>query len=327
MGPAVLSNSAEKFAFLTQAFWATDVAAAALKVGVLDRLDSGPVTPEEVGSDLGIDEERGRLLLTALVGVGLAARSDAGFSAVVPGLSEIVTRLSENTRLVDVLTGQSLGVSAESVAGAAHLYPRMVRYLASGFQDSAAIAATKLARPGLRVLDLGCGAAPWSLAVVSKHRDVRVVAVDLPEVIPVTRSAIAEAEFEEHFEFRGGDMFDIAIEPGHYDLVIAGGICHLFDELTNRRLLGLASRALAPEGKLAIFEPLINEDLEGPRSVILYALDLSTRTVGGGVRPFSAYVPWLKASGLRDIERTDLMQNPPMSLITANNAKKKGDHK
>lgn len=317
MGPTVSSKSAESFGFLTQAIWATEVVTAASQIGVLTRLESGPVTPDALGTDLGIDRSYCRLLMTALVGLGLADREEGGFRSAVPGLTGVASRLIGNGRLTESLSNRKPVISAETPNGSAHLYPKMVRYLASGFQDASTKAADRLAQPGLTVLDLGAGAAPWSLAIVAKCPDVRVVAIDLPEVIPATNAAIAEAGLEDRFELRHGDLFDADLEAGRYDLVIAGGICHLFDEPANMALLRLAHRAMAPNGTLAILEPLINEDLDGPRAVILYALDLSTRTHGGGVRPFSTYVSLLKAGGLNAIERADLSASPPMSLITA----------
>jgi hypothetical protein len=35
-------------------------------------------------------------------------------------------------------------------------------------------------------------------------------------------------------------MIEVGLEPGHHDLVIAGGICHLFDEPTNTMLVATA---------------------------------------------------------------------------------------
>lgn len=102
-----------------------------------------------------------------------------------------------------------------------------------------------------------------------------------------------------------------------FDLAIAGGICHLFDEESNRQLLKGVHRALAPAGKFAIIDVLPNERFEGPLPVLLYALGLISRTRGGSVYPFSTYVDWLRATGFSGIERNDLSEHPPLSLITA----------
>ena len=50
-----------------------------------------------------------------------------------------------------------------------------------------------LAQPGLRVLDIGAGAAPWSLAIAAREPGSTVKAVDLPAVMRSTRTAVRKA--------------------------------------------------------------------------------------------------------------------------------------
>lgn len=317
VNPSHLST-ADAFGFLTEASWAVETVTAAVQLGVLDRLDSGWVSSEELASAFGMTRYQGRLLLTALARLGLARAADEErFTSAVAGPGALARRLLPDGRLANVLVGNPPRIAADTSDGSARLYPDMVRFLASGFRAAASVAADELARSGLRVLDLGAGAAPWSLAVAERDDSIRVVAIDLPEVIPVTISAVEEAGLDGRFDLVTGDLFEIDLGEQDYDLVIAGGICHLFDEESNRRLLGQVSRALAPGGTLAVMEPLPNENLDGPRSVLLYALDLTTRTARGSVYPFSTYATWLQSSGLTRVRRADLSDSPPISLITA----------
>jgi ubiquinone/menaquinone biosynthesis C-methylase UbiE len=324
MSPAT-QLTAEGFGFVSEAVWAVETVAAATQLGVLGQLDSGWVTASDLAATHGMSHHQGRLLLKSLAGLGLAKTEEGTrFTAAVPGLSTLTRHLLPDGGLLDVLRGIPPRTVADTAAGSASLYPEMVRFLASGFREAASVAADLLVRPGLRVLDLGAGAAPWSVAIVQRDETIPVVAVDLPEVIPVTRAVVEEAGLGHRFQYQAGDFFEIDLGEERYDLVIAGGICHLFGEDTNRRLLGKVSRALAPGGILAIIEPLPNDRFDGPRSVLLYALNLTTRTATGSVYPFSTYVTWLQASGLQGVSRADLSVSPHVTLITAHKPQARG---
>ncbi len=133
----------------------------------------------------------------------------------------------------------------------------------------------------------------------------------------MTHQVVATGSYDAQVVELGGDLFTIDLGRSAYDLAIVGNLCHLFDEATNRRLLGRLFDALRPGGTLAILDALPNERLDGPRPVVLYALGLLLRTNRGQVYPFSTYVGWLRDVGYEAVERIDLSPTPPISLITA----------
>lgn len=318
MSPPASALAAEQFAFLTEATWTIEAVEAASSLGVLDRLEVGSVTAGDLTTHCGITPRHSRLLLSALVGLGIAEKIDTTkYRGAVSGFNRLAPRLLPNGRLTAVLSGAPQRYSADTPAGSQQLYPGFVRFLAGVLEGAAEKAADLLARSDLRVIDAGAGAAPWSLAIAARHPSTRVMAVDLPDVIPVTQTSVTEAGLDDIFEYQTGDIFQVDLGLESFDLAIAGGLCHLFDEATNMRLLSRLATTLRPGGTLAIIEPLPNEHLDGPLPVTLYALGLLTRTAGGGVYPFSTYVEWLRKSGFRDIGRSELSDAPPISLITA----------
>lgn len=236
----------------------------------------------------------------------------------MPGASKQLAAVVRHWESLEtVLRDDGPAISADTPAGAKALYRDVVAGLGAWLAPLAERAADQLAAPGLHVLDVGAGGAPWSLALARRDPTTPVTAVDLPAVLPVTWHAVAESGRAAQFEYLAGDLFTIEWEPSVYDLAIAGNVCHLFGETANRGLLRRLFGALRPGGTLAILDVVPSERLDGPRSAMLYVLGLLLRTGEGSAYPFSTYVAWLRAAGYEAIERVDLAGAPPITLITA----------
>lgn len=310
--------AAERLTFLQEAVAASAALAAADRLGVLTRLAAGPIDPSTLARECSIGERGARLLVAALAGLGLLDRAaDGRYRATNLDPERLASLREPWDGLAEAIRNDRPAVSVDDPGVAEELYPNAVGFLAELFAPAAARAAEQLAGSGLRILDVGAGAAPWSLAIAARDRACRVTAVDLPGVIPATRRAVAAAGLDARFEMRAGDVFKIDLGRDGYDLAIAGNICHLFDEATNRRLVDRLYAALRPGGRLAIMDAVPDERLEGPRAVVLYALGLLLRTSAGRVYPFSTHVEWLRSAGFEAIERSEISAAPPVTLITA----------
>jgi SAM-dependent methyltransferase len=310
--------AAERLTFLQEAVAASAALAAADRLGVLARLAAGPIDPSTLASECSIGERGSRVLVAALAGLGLVDRTaDGRYRATNLDPERLASLRAPWDGLAEAIRNDRPAVAVDDPAVAEKLYPNAVEFLAQLFAPAAVRAAERLAGSGSRVLDVGAGAAPWSLAITARDPACRVTAVELPRVIPATRRAVAAAGLEARFEIRAGDVFTIDLGRDEYDLAIAGNVCHLFDEASNRRLVDRLYETLRPGGRLAIIDAVPDERLEGPRAVVLYALGLLLRTTAGRVYPFSTYVAWLRDAGFEAIERFDLSTAPPLTLITA----------
>jgi len=305
----------ERLAFLNEALTASTAVDAAERLGVFARLAAGPATPSTLAHDCAIGERGASLLLAALASLGLTdVNSDGAHRLMLANPARLTARL---TNLAQVIRDDHPSVSVDKPDGAESFYPDVISLLGTMLTSAAKEAAEYLTAPGLRVLDVGAGAAPWSLALAACDPACRVCALDLPGVLPTTRRAVEAAGYAAQFDYLSGDLFNIDWGDSAYDLVIVGNICHLFGEAANQRLLGRAFEALRPGGKLVIVDALPDEQMNGPRPVTLYALDLILRTETGRVYPFSAYEGWLRATGYEAVERIDLSALPLLSLLTA----------
>ena len=312
----------EQLGFVHEALAAAAALRAAEQRGVLARLDAGPADAPTLARECGIGERGAGLLLAALAGLGLVeVGRDGSFQAARLDLSRLAGAFDRWEDLSDAIRTDRPTVAGDTPADAEALYPDVVGQLGAWVGDAGQRAAEHLAgangAAARAVLDVGAGAAPWSLALAARDPLVHVTAIDLPAVLAATRRAVAAAGREAQYEFVAGDLFSVAMAGSAYDLAIAGNICHLFDAAANRRLLQRLFDALRPGGTLAILDVLPNEQLDGPRWVVLYALGLLWRTTRGQVYPFSTYATWLRDAGYEAIEPTALASGLPVTLLTA----------
>jgi SAM-dependent methyltransferase len=314
--PAAAPAIGAPLAYLGEAVAAAAVVQTAGRLGVLARLDGAPATTAELTDACEISERGARLLLGALAGLGLAEAVGGGaWRAALPDLAGLAGTAGMWAHLAEALREDRPLLRGDTPEGAAAFYPGAVSHLGA-MLSAVAERAAKLLPPAGRVLDAGAGAAPWSLAVAARDPACLVTAVDLPAVVPATRRAVRSAGRERQFRFLAGDLYDVDLGRGVYDLAIAGNLCHLFNGDANRRLLGRLYDALAPGGRLAVMD-VIPDEQPRPRWVALYELGLFLRTASGRVHPLAAYLDWLHDAGFEPPEQHHLVDQAQAVLLVA----------
>jgi hypothetical protein len=137
-------------------------------LGVIARLTEAPADAAAVAADCGLRRQGAAAILSALAGLHLLELGgDGRFQPAHLGLLQLVELLRPWAALEPVLRGRPRPANAATIAGAESLYPSLVPQIGALFRPSAEQAAKLLAQPGLRALDIGAGAAPWSLAIAA----------------------------------------------------------------------------------------------------------------------------------------------------------------
>lgn len=289
---------------------------AAARLGILDYLQKTPACAEEVTRHCGTAPGATALLLDALDALGMLQRGTDGKYVTTTAARWLTTFAAGWSRIDQVVqTGQPL-VPADTPRGAAAIYPTVVPALSWLSATAARHGAEFLAPVRGDVLDVGAGAAPWSIAVALSDPATRVTALDLPDVLRTTRLTVEAAGCTTQFQFRSGDMFTIDLPPAAYDIILLANVCHLFSQDMNRALLQRLRPALRPDGQLAIVDALPSEDPEQHRFLSLYALGLRMRTSAGAVYPLKAYASWTREAGYGQLTAISLSQIPPLTLLT-----------
>jgi ubiquinone/menaquinone biosynthesis C-methylase UbiE len=304
--------------WLWEALHTAAVFSAADRLGILAALEAGPACADEVARDCDGDPRSTAILLEALAGIGVLEHDDeARFRAAVAELPTLTVLAANADLLVQAVCTGHAPLECEAPAGAARLYSHAVTHLAA-FLAPAAEAVAALLQGASRILDVGVGAAPWSIAIARRDPACRVTALDLPAVLPVTRRSVGAMGCADQFDYISGDVFEVPLRRNAYDLVLLGNLCHLIAGDENRTLFRRLRPTIESGGRIAVIDITPSQQPATRRSVTLYAASLMTRTSAGGVHSADSYQAWLEAAGFRDIRFAEASRTPPTTVIIAN---------
>jgi SAM-dependent methyltransferase len=152
-----------------------------------------------------------------------------------------------------------------------------------------------------RILDLGAGGAPWSIAMLHGNPGATAVINDLPGVIDVARSKCDEHGVSDRVELRTGDFHDIPIEDAAYDVVVLGHVCRTEGEAGARHLIGRAFDALAPEGTLVLADYFVDPERKMNPHAVLMGATMVASTIHGNGFTTDQYAGWVRDAGFEAI--------------------------
>ncbi|RME95537.1 MAG: methyltransferase domain-containing protein, partial [Verrucomicrobia bacterium] len=164
-----------------------------------------------------------------------------------------------------------------------------------------------------RVLDLGAGSGVWGIGLAEGAPQVRVTAVDWPEVLAVARRLAAEHGVAERFRWIEGDFFEVGL-GNDYDLVVLGHILHSEGIERVRRLLERSHEALRPGGRVVIAEFLPADDRSGPLQPLLFAVNMLVNTEAGDTYTLAELTAWLEEAGFEAVETLPVPAVSPLVL-------------
>jgi ubiquinone/menaquinone biosynthesis C-methylase UbiE len=294
------------------------ILAAALELDVFDTLErTGPVDAQTLAVELGVSPPHLGSLLDAVVALGLldqfvdryelndTARrylltegpaSMAGLVAVAPGPHDNWTRLADTVR-----NGRPATPIEDNPAA---FYLPLVEGTFTTMFRCASRADLKIrysATPAPRVLDLGAGGAPWSIAILTACPAGTATINDLPGVIDVAQAKVAQHGVDDRCELRPGDFHTIDIEPDTYDLVVLGHVCRTEGAEGARHLIERAYAALRPQGRLILCDYFPDMERKFSPHAVLMGATMMASTVAGFTFTHKDFSQWLTSTGFEAI--------------------------
>jgi len=313
--------------------WSTFIVAAAVELDVFSSIASGAKTAREIALKANADELALRRMLDSLVALKYLNRKGDRYS-LSPQSAAFLVRGSElymegidqfaKSQMIGwfqlaetVKSGSPVGPGDDDAR--ATFFSILVRCIFPvGFVAAkAAVATISPARRAQikRILDVGGGAAPWSIPFAQAIRGAHVTLLDLPPVTRITREYAARFGVGDRYHYLEGDLRQVDFGAG-YDLITLGHIIHGEGRDGGRRLIERSAEALADRGLLLIAELIPNNDRTGPASAMMFGINMLVHTPDGDVFTMKDYREWLKAAGFKTI-RTINTRVAPSPLILA----------
>jgi hypothetical protein len=262
---------------------ALDLVACARELGLLARLDGGPVTLRELAAPIGAVPLRLYKLLDGLESLGLVARDqpsddvlDARYRSREPlaAAAEAVLGPGSIERDRDAYPWRELhGRLPEVLAGgldARFAWPPRTDAEVRGFERSMAagtppiVEALRAARGEIfgdraRWLDVGGGDGTVAAELLVDAPGLACDVLNLAAVAPLVRDRAAAGGLAGRLGFVAGDFLAEPL-PGGYDVVSLIRVLHDWPADVARAILGAAAGALGPGGRLVICEEFRTPD-------------------------------------------------------------------
>lgn len=312
-GPAAIMQ-------MFQAAHATATLCSACELNVFAQLVGGPRDTAAVAKDIGCPERSTRILLDALVALGLLGKDGETYrlaplaeAHLVPGAPMY---MGDFAGLIGhpALWG-GLGRLAEAVRAGGTVLPEHAETPKHPFWEAFARSSASMAgpaamvldgllhdwiasRPKVRVLDIAAGSGIYGYTLLRSHPNVELTSLDWPNVLVETRKWGARLGVDTaRVKYLEGSLFEVDY-GGPYDLVLLSHVYHHFEPPTCRALTRKVAAALAPGGRVAVQEFLAGDDNPG---AAMFSVVMLVWTRKGEAYSADDYRAWFVEAGLKPL--------------------------
>lgn len=158
-----------------------------------------------------------------------------------------------------------------------------------------------------KLIDLGGGAASYSIALCEANPGLRAVVVDRKEPLEIARPLVKEQGLQDRIEFLEGSFFDVDLGNG-YDVALISGVVLITPEEGCRRLFSAAYDVLEPGGMVMVQDYMrLENDPERHKLDTLENMYVMTVFSSGATdREGAEIASWLEDAGFHNTQKIPL---------------------
>ena len=296
--------------------------ATAVRLGVFAALAEGDRTSDDVASSCRADPWRLRFLLDALVGMDLLKRAGdhltlgpAAAAFLVPGgdayMGDLVLHgpgVEENWPLLTATLQR--GMPAQPIDEDPVFWRAIARATFPVQRGLAVKAAQALeldrAAAPLRLLEIGAGAAPWTIGLLESIPQATAVVNDLTEVMGEARTAIERHGLSSRVTYSAGDYRGLELPAHSFDIVVLANVVRTEGEDGAPVMLSRVFDCVRPGGTILIADYFVDEARSAALPALLLGVTMVANTRHGATFTVSTYREWLDAAGFVDAQLRQL---------------------
>jgi len=308
--------TAEAILALGRSYQGAAVLGAAAELDLFSPLSAAPLPAEKLARRLKCDLRALTIILDALAALGLLEKSGGSY-ALPAGLEALLTPDGAQSVLAmaqhqahclrnwaQLAQVAKTGRPAEGTAGIRGEEGAQEAFIGAMHNVSAPNAAKVIqAMQPLRfrhLLDIGGASGTWTITFLHACPLAQATLFDLPPVIRMARRRLAAAGLAKRVKLVAGDFTRDAL-PAGADLAWVSAIVHQNSRAQNRALFTKVLAGLAPGGRIAIRDILMEEDRTRPVAGALFAVNMLVATEGGGTYTFGELREDLEAAGFVEV--------------------------
>lgn len=320
------------------AFWASKTLLSAVELGVFTELTAAPLSADELGMRLDLNERARRDFLDALVSMGFLHRTEGKYENTAetalfldrkkPSYLGGILEMS-SVRLFGFWANLTDGLrSGKPQNEVRNGQPGLFEVLYSdpdrleGFLG----AMTGLSHPANvqiarqlpwkkwnSFVDVGAAQGDLAVQIITANPHLKGIGFDLPPVQSIFEKYVAKAGVSERLMFTSGDFFNQQLPKA--DVVLMGHILHDWDLPTKRMLIAKAYDALPSGGALVVYDAIIDDDRRQNTFGLLMSLNMLIETHGGYDYSGDECAGWMRQAGFGTISVHHLAG--PDSMVVA----------
>jgi hypothetical protein len=305
---------------------------AGCQLGVFNALKDTSLNADQIASALEVDATRLRPLLYALVSAGLLtvdrdifSNTEASTTYLVKESPYYMGPVHDVWAMIWAAEMKSAESIRSGVPQSRHLFDfankpqEELEKLYRGAHGPSLAFGKLLAQRfqfpgGSTVVDIGGGSGGVVIALLQANTQLNATVVELPNVAPVTRLLIGEADMADRIQVASLDVVTTPLS-GRYDNAVLSKVLQTLSAEECQIVLKHVGQALNPGGTIFIFGTVLDDSRLTPAEIAAVNLFFINVYDGGQAFTESEHRVWLSEAGFENIEREILPDQ--LSLITA----------
>lgn len=326
--------TAERVNELSRNYWNSAVLRAGIKLGIFELLEQKTLTSDDITRELDAAPRFVEAFLEACALLELLDKTPGGFTNsrlgsafLVPGkegyVGDLVLHITnywDTWGKLDqlVVEGRTELPFENDFTGVSRYWTDYMR----GQHNRAAAGQARYLVENVelngrtRMLDLGGGAASYSIALCGANPELQSTVIDAPEPLEIAEPLVEENDLQDQIDLVEGDLFSMDL-GNHSDVALISGVVLIKSEDDVRELFQRTYDALEPGGMIVV-QDFMRIDYGEERSFLDIMMDLYV-LIGfdpeAGDRHGDDYAAWLRDTGFTGIDQIPLPTQ--LALITA----------